>query len=99
MARRTAPSSAARKANPFPYGWRYVEKVRANGKTELVEVPLTLEDVLYPQENDVIPQTPLHRQECGYLADGVSARFLEDSSVVVLSDCLINWGVPGLGNH
>ena len=46
--------------NPFRYGWRYVRKMRADGKETWEQVPLTLEDVLHPREEDCIPEHPAH---------------------------------------
>jgi hypothetical protein len=44
--------------NPFRYGWRFVRRTAEDGTESLDQVPLTLEDVLHPQENDVIPERP-----------------------------------------
>ena len=42
--------------DPFRFGWRYVQQIRANGSKVSVQVPLTLDDVLHPQEGDHIPE-------------------------------------------
>lgn len=47
-------------ADPFFYGWRYVKCVDAHGNEDYVEVPLTEEDVLHPQEDDQTPQSAWH---------------------------------------
>jgi hypothetical protein len=83
---------------PF-YGWRYLHHYDADGREYLEEVPLTLEDVLYPQEGDEIPMRPQHQIECAYLANVLRARYADDSTVAVLSDCLIDWGVEEQRNH
>jgi len=83
---------------PF-YGWRYLRRRDADGRETLEEVPLTLEDVLYPQEGDEIPMRPQHQIECAYLANVLRARYADDPSVAVLSDCLIDWGVAEQRNH
>ncbi len=77
---------------PF-YGRRYLRRLDDRGQEYLEEVPLTLEDVLYPQEGDEIPMRPQHQIECAYLANVLRARYADDSSFAVLSDCLIDWGV------
>jgi colicin import membrane protein len=83
---------------PF-YGWRYVRRHDPQGIEYLEEVPLTLEDVLYPQIGDEIPKCPQHQKECSHLASVLSYRFTGDPSVAVLSDCLIDWGVADQRNH
>jgi Uma2 family endonuclease len=84
---------------PFPYGWRYVKKTLPSGEVELEQVPLTLEDVLHPQEGDVIPERPSHELHCRYLADVFGARLPGPPVSTVTADLLIDWGVPGLRNH
>ena len=37
----------------FPYGWREVQRALPDGSVEFDRIPLTLEDVLHPQEGDV----------------------------------------------
>lgn len=100
--KRTTSSPAANKKktarspeqpDPFRFGWRYVCK---NGGS--VQVPLTLDDVLHPQEGDQIPENTQQEKDRRYLANVLEWR-VADRPVLVLSDCLINWGVPGLGNH
>jgi hypothetical protein len=78
----------------FPYGWRYVRR----GDT-LEQVPLTLEDVLHPQEDDVIPENTLHEDDCSYLKAEFSSRPVSPPVALVTRDLIVNWGVPGIRNH
>jgi hypothetical protein len=78
----------------FPYGWRYVKR----GDT-LEQVPLTLEDVLHPQEDDVIPVNRQHDDDCVYLKDVFTSRPLSPPVGLVTHDMLIDWGVAGIRNH
>src|SRR5207253_10551620 len=55
-----------------------------------------LEDVLHPQEGDVIPESRFHRVDRSYLADVFETRPLEPAVAWVTADLLIDWGVPGL---
>ena len=34
--------------DPFRYGWRYVKRVGPDGEETLDQIPLSLEDVLFP---------------------------------------------------
>jgi colicin import membrane protein len=92
------PPPPPRSQPPF-YGWRYLRRRDADGREYLEKVPLTLEDVLYPQEGDEIPMRPRHQIECAYLANVFRSRYADEPSMAVLSDCLIDWGVAGQGNH
>jgi Uma2 family endonuclease len=78
----------------FPYGWRYVRR-----GDEFEQVPLTLEDVLHPQEGDVIPVNFPHDRDCRYLAGEFESRPLSPPLGLVTHDLLVNWGVSGIGNH
>jgi len=86
-------------ADPFRYGWRYVTRTRPDGSKEHVEVPLTLEDVLHPQEGDVIPENTQQERDRRYLHDVLERRYANDPHVLTLADCLVDWGVPGLRPH
>jgi Uma2 family endonuclease len=87
-----------RQENPFPYGWRYVKQQRPDGSEELVQVPLTLEDNLHPQEGDAIPEDDLHSIERRYLAEVFHDRLGRLANGKVLADCLVDWNVPLQGN-
>jgi Uma2 family endonuclease len=93
--RRTPPP----KPEPVHYGWRYIKKVLPDGSTDLVEVPLTLEDVLHPQEDDVISERPRQRLDAVYLDPIFRDRSQRLPGGLALADCLVDWGVPGIGNH
>ncbi len=81
------------------YGWRYVQRTRPDGSISLEEVPLTLEDVLHPREGDVIAENTVHEPERGHLAGACRTRLDRIHNGQVFSDCIIDWNVPGLGNH
>jgi hypothetical protein len=76
----------------FSYGWRYVTRIGTNGNEEVDQIPLTLEDVLHPQEDDVIPQSTQHSDECIYIQHACRTRLYGVTGVLVLNDCLIDSG-------
>jgi colicin import membrane protein len=97
----SAPTSSSTPTLPpeddaFRYGWRPV--LSADG-TETDRIPLTLEDVLHPQEEDIIPERPIHALERGYLTDVLRSRPLSPPYYAVLTDTLVDWGVPGMRAH
>ncbi len=93
-ASRTRPT--AHDADPFRYGWRYVRKIRPNGTEVFDQIPLTLEDVLHPEVGDFIVQTDPHDSDLVYLKTVFKARVNKNSTAVVLSDCRVDWNIPGV---
>jgi Uma2 family endonuclease len=63
------------------------------------QLPLTLRDILYPQEEDIgvvkMVQGPLHDQWSRWLADMLQA-YLVDEGWLIMHDVLINWNLPGV---
>jgi colicin import membrane protein len=89
-------TATAETPEPYLYGWRYVQKTQPDGSTEMEQVPLTLEDVLHPQEGDVIIERPFHELDCRYLADVLASRPLGPAFAAVTADLLVDWGVAGV---
>ena len=86
-------------ADPFRYGWRYVQRARDDGTVEVEQAPLTLEDVLHPREGDQVTHSAAHQRRSRYLCDVLEAQLAHDPSAVVLDDVRIAWGVPELLPH
>ncbi len=82
--------------DPYRYGWRYVYHRRPDGSVEVEEKPLTLEDVLHPQEGDVTPENTFHEPERGYLTWSFRDRLDRVPRGQILSDCLLDFNVAGL---
>ncbi len=86
--------------DPFRYGWRYVRRVGADGEVDFDQIPLTLEDVLHPEEEDFIVNSTAHDSDTVYLRDVLRSRRRRwRKGVVVLHDCRVSWGVRGLRAH
>jgi hypothetical protein len=77
--------------DPFYYGWRYRRRVLPDGREELVQVPLTLEDVIHPQEEDFRMQTPAHWDDCAYLYYVFKLRLAGNPRARVTADCRVAW--------
>src|SRR5688572_16019942 len=86
-------------ADPYRYGWRYVRRDHEDGTYLMEQVPLTLEDVLHPQEGDQVTHSAAHERRARYLCDVFEARLSGDPTAVVLADVRIAWDVPDLGAH
>jgi Uma2 family endonuclease len=83
-------------ADPFRLGWRFVKVRRANGTEVYEQVPLTKEDVLFPEEGDFIVQTEYRNLDMGYVFALFRAWLADDPGALVLSDCRVNWNIPGV---
>jgi colicin import membrane protein len=59
---------AAPEPDPYRYGWRDVPVQYADGSISRDPVPLTLEDVLFPEIGDFIVQTQTHSSDRDYLS-------------------------------
>jgi Uma2 family endonuclease len=97
----TSPTAAPSPAPPEPddpyrYGWRYVRRELPDGNIVVEQQPLTLEDVIHPQEGDQVTESQPHERRRRYLADVFEARLSDDPTAVVLSDVRVAWDVPGL---
>lgn len=85
--------------DPFRFGWREVQQIGLDGSKQWVRVPLTPEDLLHPKKGYQILENTQQERDRRYLAEVLEWRLASNPQALVLSDCLINWGVPGLGNH
>ena len=91
----TPPPQFPDDANPFRYGWRYVPVQKPDGSEDFEQVPLTLEDVLHPEEGDHIMNSDPHADDMTYLRTVFKSLLARDPHAVVLSDCGIDWNLPG----
>jgi Uma2 family endonuclease len=82
--------------DPFFYGWRPVQRTRADGSTYLENIPLTQKDVLHPQEGDVIVQNTAHDRDTVYLREVFRNRLLADPAALVLHDAGVDLGLLGI---
>jgi Uma2 family endonuclease len=83
-------------ADPWHYGWRYVNEQLPDGTVRTKQIPLTEEDVLHPQEYDFIMQSPAHDRDCEVLKNALQSRLHHRPDVVILRDCRVDWGVGGI---
>ena len=98
VSKSTAPISrpAPREPDPYRYGWRYVRVTRPDGTKAFDQVPLTQDDVLFPEEDDFIVQNTAHNADRGYLDDVFNDRLNDNPTAVVLADCRVDWNIPGV---
>lgn len=75
--------------DPFLYGWRYLKRTLPNHQIFWEQVPLTLQDVLHPQEEDFIVTNHEHSLLLQYLATVLRRQLKHQPGAVVLSDCRV----------
>jgi len=81
-------------ADPYFYGWR---EVRENGV--LVNVPLTREDMLHPQEGDHVTVNDPHVQLCIDLYVIIRGVLKDIPGAWVFHDMSVFWDVPGMKSN
>jgi Uma2 family endonuclease len=82
----------------FPYGWRYVKKKLSTGTVVYDQIPLTIDDLLNPQEGDQVPQSNEHFQAIVDLVSTLKTHYDTDPTMAVFGDLIMDWGIPGLSN-
>jgi Uma2 family endonuclease len=90
------PAGPSEEEDPYRYGWRYLRKKLPDGTETVDIVPLSYEDLLYPEEDDFVVQKPPHFTDTIYCHYSLKAFYADQPSVVVLSDCRVDWGVAGV---
>jgi len=97
LSARKRPNQSGRAS--FEYGYRLVRHPGKNGRAEWRRIPLTLEDVLHPQEGDVHVLSDPHADDCTYSRTVLKDRYDGNPSVAVLSDCGIYRDIARLKHH
>jgi colicin import membrane protein len=90
------PDVASGDTDPYRYGWRYVRIQKPDGTEEFDQVPLTLEDVLFPEVGDFIVQSRLHSRDVIYFKSVCESRLAGDPNADVLSDTRVDWNLAGV---
>ncbi|MFQ3613724.1 MAG: Uma2 family endonuclease [Cyanobacteriota bacterium] len=80
-------------------GWKTERWIDADGNERSIQVPLTPEEFLHPEENYHLPSNTFHERVSSDLKDRLRRRYSAQPDVGVFGDLLIHWGVEGLGNH
>ena len=91
-----AVPAAGSPEDPFRYGWRTVVRRQPDGRLAREQIPLTLKDLLFPEEGDFEVHYASHDEFCGFLKAIFMSRVDHDPMGKVLSDCRVRFDVPGL---
>lgn len=86
-------------ADSFRHGWRYRQSFDADGALVIEQLPLTVEDLLHPQDGDRVTHLAEHQRHRRYLCDIFEAQLRHDPTAAVLDGVRVAWDVPDLGAH
>lgn len=79
------------KPDRYEYGWREITRITDEGQVVHERQPLTLWDILHPQEGDFRVHTDEHETFCGYLLDVFRAQVDGIAGAFVLHDTRVAW--------
>ena len=97
---RTPPRPLSPPPEPeFFYGWRIEWVNTPEGARDYVQIPLTAEEALHPEEGYIMPENTEHAQIIKRLTDMLEERYANDPNTAVYADLIIQWDVPGLKGH
>ena len=89
------PRPTAQDLDPFYWGSR-LRRVKLDGRgNRLVEIPLTRDDLLDPQEGDMMVHGPLHGLFIRTLSDMLD-RWFDAEDVAIFDDVKMLWGESGV---
>jgi len=80
----------------FPYGWRDVPIITADGQEIWKQIPLTEYDALHPQEDDKIMNGKQHSKNTTYLDTTLETLYKPRPDTVVLNDVGVDLNLPGI---
>lgn len=95
---RKLPAFGEPSGDPFRLGWRLRSVRLPDGHAELVEEPLTAEDLLDPQLGDHVVQNSWHVATVHRLFEILTRRYKAHPDVFVSCDLKMIWGIPRLQN-
>lgn len=84
--------------DPFRLGWRLRSVRLPDGHAELVEEPLTAEDLLDPRLGDHVVQNSWHVATVHRLFEILTRRYKTHPEVFISCDLKMIWGIPKLPN-
>jgi hypothetical protein len=87
--RETKRRTPERKTDPFRLGFRYRTSSTADGRESVEQVPLTAEDLLYPQEGDVVADGLPHNEVLHPKADAVRRHLKKCPNLLVTCDVVL----------
>jgi len=81
---------------PYPYGWRYLPRMMADGHITWDKIALTLEENLHPEEDDYLMPRPPHSKNTKYIGSAVEIVVKDDPTAFVSDDLNVDLNLPGV---
>lgn len=80
-------------------GWRIETVVEPDGTMTTLQVPLTIEEFLHPQEGYYLPNSTFHDNARSNTRDILTRRYANDPATAVFSDLILKWDIPNLKDN
>lgn len=98
---KTLPATTATKQNEpdWSLGWRFESVRTANGREDLVRIPLTPDEALHPEEGYVMPVRTAHADTTIDIREMLRARYTEQPTIAIFHDLVFEWDHPEIGNY
>lgn len=81
------------------FGWKEGMVEHPNGQREWVQIPLTPEEILHPEEGYVMPESTEHARIIQHINEMLQTRYAKTPGMAVYSDLIIQWDKPELKQH
>ncbi len=100
MALKTRNSPRSPSPEPdFSLGWKEVFVETPDGGREWVQIPLTPEEILHPEEGFIMPESTDHARMIQRLNEMLQTRYANAPNMAVYSDLIVKWDKPELKQH
>lgn len=83
----------------FSFGWKEVRVKKPNGEYEWIQIPLTPEERLHPEEGYIMPENTDHDRLISSINEMLRARYATHPKMAVFADLIIQWDKPELKHH
>jgi hypothetical protein len=80
-------------------GWRQGLCIQPDGSVANVKIPLTEAEFLHPQLGYCLPNNTFHQQVTSQVKQMLQQRYANTPDVGVFERMLLEWDIPGFGNH
>ncbi len=80
--------------DPFRLGHRWLRRTLPDGTEESYQIPLTLDDLLFPEEEDHPVQIGAHTEDCVYLLAVLKLQMAAIPNSLVMMDHRVDFDVP-----
>ena len=95
----TTATATKQNESDWSLGWRFESVRTANGREDLVRIPLTPEEALHPEEGYVIPVSTAHTDTTIDIRNMLRARYTSQPTMAVFHDLVFEWDHPEIGNY